>query len=140
MSAAIILVLLIETYYTITTLFDIFPFNGARFFTWKERLTEWVQNVILFGLPLLRFIWPDAREAGFIAYGLLLVGEYISWWHGYFFKPMEFNRKFYDQATRHTILVLDKDRDRFQPNLEHIILHILTLIAFILLLLDQPFS
>jgi hypothetical protein len=140
MSLAIAFVILIEIYYAATTLFDVSPFNGAKYFTVKERLTEWVQNTIIFGLPFLRFIFPAAREAGVIAYGILLIGEYVSWWHGYFFKPAAFSLNFYNKATRNTILVLSEDKDRFQPNLEHIILHILTLITFILLLLDHPFG
>ena len=140
MSLAIAFVILIEIYYASTTLFDLSPFNGAKYFTVTERLTEWVQNTIIFGLPFLRFIWPAARSAGAIAYGILLVGEYVSWWHGYFFKPAAFSLKFYNKATRNTTLVLSQDKDRFQPNLEHILLHALTLVTFILLLLDQPFG
>src|SRR4051812_22313724 len=123
-TAAIAFVVIIEIYYAITTLFDVSPFNGAKYFTKKERVTEWIQNSLIFGLPLLPLFWPHAWPAGPISYGLLLVGEYVSWWHGYFFKPWDINRLFYDKAYRHTILILSKDKDRFQPNLEHIILHV----------------
>ena len=135
MSTAVILVIVIEIYYAATTLFDLSPFNGAKYFTSKERLTEWVINSLLFALPLLRFLIPSAWPAGVISYSLLLVGEYTSWWHGYLTqKPAR--RDFYDKATKHTILVLSKDKESFQPNLEHIILHGLTLITFIVLLMD----
>ena len=133
MSIAVPLVIVIEIYYAVTTLFDLTPFNGAKYFSLKERITEWVVNSIIFALPLLPFIFPSAWPAGVIAYGFLLVGEYLSWWQGYLTqKPAR--RDFYDKATRHTILVLSSDRDRFQPNLEHIILHVLTLVTFTVLL------
>lgn len=135
MSTSIILVVIIEIYYAATTLFDLTPFNGAKYFTLKERTTEWVINSLVFALPLLPLIFPSAWPAGIIAYGCLLVGEYFSWWHGYITqKPSR--RDFYDKATRNTILVLSQNKERFQPNLEHIILHGLTLITFIVLLLE----
>jgi hypothetical protein len=135
MSTAVMLVIVIEIYYAATTLFDLSPFNGAKYFAPKERLTEWITNSLVFALPLLPFLIPSAWPAGVIAYGFLLVGEYASWWHGYLTqKPVR--RDFYDKATRYTTLVLSQDQERFQPNLEHIILHGLTLITFIALLAD----
>jgi hypothetical protein len=53
-------------YHQFTTLFDFFPFNGSRNYSWKEKLAEAGGNGILMILPPIGF--------GFNIHGLMIFG------------------------------------------------------------------
>jgi hypothetical protein len=141
-------------YHQFTTLFDFFPFNGSRNYSWKEKLAEAGGNGILMILPPIGF--------GFNIHGLMIFGvvyyfvlfaiELIIWWIPYltipgrwrgFYNPLlacatsNFEKSdtlnhwvaIHNRLHRGTITFLPPRANRPVPNLEHTILHAWTLIV-----------
>ena len=124
---------LLLLFHQATTLFDLYPFNNVRPYTLKERLVECCVNGILMAAPVLGFAlqlkWLMA--ASLVIYPVLLIGEYLSWWRPYFFGASEGWQKVYDHLFKNTIVVLPGIKNNPVPNLEHTVLHLLTLVATI---------
>jgi hypothetical protein len=144
-------------YHQITTLFDFFPFNGARNYNGKEKLAESGSNFILMSLAPIGFGFhiPGLMIFGVVYYFFLFAVEIIIWWIPYLTVPSGrwrriYNRLLacstscfqegdtlnhwcavYDRLHRGTITVLPARRDRPVPNLEHTILHVWTLVTAI---------
>lgn len=118
----------------LTTLFDLYPFNNVHCFTWKERLAECLINGMLLALPFVGFVFHLSwlEVAALIIYPALLTGEYISWWHPYLFGATKSWREKYDRIFCHTLVVLPPIRNHPVPNLEHLLLHALSLLVTIL--------
>ena len=130
-SIAITAQVLLLLYHQITTLVDFYPFNNVRPYTIKERLLECGVNGVLMTLPPVGFAlhikW--AMNASLLVYPALLLGEYLNWWHPYLFSPTKTWSNTYQRLFRHTIIVLPPIRNNPVPNLEHCILHGITLIT-----------
>jgi hypothetical protein len=125
--------LLLVAYHQATTLFDLYPFNNVRDYSVKERLTECLINGITMIMPFIGFYFHVAwmMMAAIIIYPALLIAEYFNWWQPYLFGASEPWQKVYDRLFRSTIIVLPAVKKNPVPNLEHLILHGLTLITCI---------
>jgi hypothetical protein len=142
-------------YHQITTLFDFYPFNGARHLERKERLAECGGNGLLMILPPLGFGFHVRALMifGLVYYFVLFIIELIIWWIPYLTTPSGrwrpiYNRllswatsnfekgdtlarwqNIHDRLYRGTITILPDRGGRIVPNLEHIILHAWTVIT-----------
>jgi hypothetical protein len=149
--------LLLLTYHQITTLVDFYPFNGARHYTWKEKLGEAAFNAVLMSLPPIGFGFHirGLMMFGLVYYFFLFAVELIIWWVLYLTEPkgrwrVIYNRvlgavmfndpkgdaisrwhEIYNRLHRGTIKVLPPCGDRPVPNFEHTILHAWTLVTAI---------
>jgi hypothetical protein len=152
---ALVCQILLLAYHQITTLFDFYPFNGARNYNNKEKLAEAGTNFVLIILAPIGFGFHihGLMIFGVIYYFLLFAIEVIIWWIPYFTVPRGRWRSLYNRllacATsnfekgdtltlwcnihkrlhRGTITFLPVRDDRPVPNLEHTILHVWTLIT-----------
>jgi hypothetical protein len=131
---ALIFQLGLLVFHQVTTLFDFYPFNNVRHYTFKERLIECSVNGSMMAIPMIGFAFSIGwmRVAALVIYPVLLVGEYLNWWQHYLFGPTEAWQKTYDRLFRHTITVLPPIKNHPVPNLEHTLLHSLTLLTTIL--------
>jgi hypothetical protein len=130
---ALALQVLLLLFHQATTLFDFYPFNNVRQYTLKERLVECCVNGLLLATPALGSALQLQRmmTVSLVIYPVLLVGEYLSWWHPYFFGASEGWQKIYDRLFKHTVVVLPRIENNPVPNLQHAVLHLLTLAATI---------
>lgn len=123
--------LLLLVYHQLTILVDVYPFNNVRHYTIKERITECAVNGVVMLLPVIGFAanirW--LMTASLVIYPVLLTGEYVSWWHPYFFGPSVAWQQTYNRLFKQTIIVLPAIKNHPVPNLEHCILHGLTIVA-----------
>jgi hypothetical protein len=121
-------------FHQVTTLVDIYPFNNVRRYTLSERLMECSVNGVLMVVPIVGFVchFGWMAVAALIIYPVLLLGEYLAWWRPYFFGPTAAWQKTYDLVFRPTIKVLPPIKNHPVPNLEHTLLHGLTLLTTIL--------
>jgi hypothetical protein len=160
MGIAILCQLLLVVYHQVTTLVDLFPFNGARNYSGRERVTEAGVNAILMSLAPIGFAF---RVRGLMLFGVwyyfaLFAAELIIWWIPYLTEPAGRWRAIYNRllslATsnfepgdtldhwiriharlhRGTISFLPALAGRVVPNLEHALLHVLTLVTAIITL------
>lgn len=85
-------------------------------------------------VPLIGFAWRVEwmAVAALVIYPVLLVGEYLNWWRHYFFGPTEAWQQTYDRLFKNTTIVLPPIKNHPVPNLEHTLLHSLTLLTTIL--------
>jgi len=142
-------------YHQLTTFVDLFPFNGARFYARREKVIEMGVNLILMGLAIAGYMFGIAGLMlyGVIYYFLLFGIELVIWWIPYFFQPQGAARRLYNAALAigtsdfapgdtlrrwqavfvrihaRTLTVLPARPGRITPNLEHTILHALTLVT-----------
>ena len=128
---AIAFQLVLVLYHQATTLFDFFPFNGVRFYSRRETLLEAGSNLILMALPLAGFIlrWPSLMKFGVVYYFILLAVECATWWAPYFLGPSPKGLEAYNRIHRQTITPLPRRGDNPAPNLEHLILMVLTVLT-----------
>ncbi len=160
MRFAVLCQLLLLVYHQVTTLVDLHPFNGTRNSTRRERLTEAGVNAVLMGLAPIGFAF---RIHGLMLFGVcyyfaLFFAELVIWWIPYFtvpagrwrtvynrllslatsnFEPgdtLDHWRKIHTRLHRDTLTWLPVRAGRIVPNVEHTLLHALTLAtAFITL-------
>lgn len=142
-------------YHQITTLFDFYPFNGARHYARKEKLAEAGSNFILMSLAPIGFGFHirGLMIFGVVYYFFLFAVEIIIWWIPYLTVPSGRWRRIYNcllavstssfkkgdvldhwceihnRLHRGTITILPARGNRPVPNLEHMILHAWTLIT-----------
>src|SRR5580692_9349215 len=85
-SLAITLQCILVTYHQLTTWRDFFPFNGARFYSPKEKAAEALSNLVLMTLGPLGFVlhWPPLMKFGAAYYFILFAVECATWWAPYF--------------------------------------------------------
>lgn len=119
-TVAIIFQVTLLLFHQVTTLFDFYPFNNVRPYTFKERLTECCVNGIIMAFPAAGFClqvdWIST--ASLDIYPVLLLGEYRNWWRHYFFGPTDGWQQTYNRLFRHTIIVLPPIKDHPVPNFE----------------------
>lgn len=133
LTAALIFQLLLLLYHQLTTLCDFYPFNNVRHYTIRERLTECGVNGALMLAPFIGFAFQVQwlMIAALFVYPVLLIGEYLNWWRHYFFGPTEAWLETYNRLFKSTVIVLPPIKNHPVPNLEHTILHSLTLLTAI---------
>jgi hypothetical protein len=155
MSAALFCQLVLLVYHQVTTVFDFYPFNGARNYNWNEKLAEAGSNGVLMSLAPIGFGFhiKGLMIFGVVYYFVLFAVEIIIWWIPYLTVPSGrwrgiYNRllscatsnfekgdtlanwiNIYHRLHAGTITVLPPRNDRPVPNLEHIILHGWTLVT-----------
>jgi hypothetical protein len=131
LTAAICLQVLLLLYYEATTLIDLFPFNAARFCTWKEKGIEATMHGVMMSVGIVGFAggMRGLMWFGVIYYFVLFLGEAWTWWVPYFWGPTEWWRKTYERIHSRTITILPARGGNPIPNLEHMILNALTLAA-----------
>lgn len=120
-------------YNQVATLFDLFPFNGVRFSSRKERLTEAGWNGAIMVFPVIAYCSrvPLLMEIGLMCLGVLLLGEIATWWIPYFFGASPKWVEIYSRVHRQTITPLPRRGPNPVPNWEHLILMGLTLLTTI---------
>ena len=130
---AITLQIILVLYHQVTTLFDFFPFNGVRFYSRRETLIEAGINLVLMSLPLVGFFWHVSAllKFGIVYYFILFAVECATWWWPYFLGPSPKGLENYNRIHRRTITVIPRRGNNPVPNLEHLILMILTLVTAI---------
>ncbi|OAI42673.1 hypothetical protein AYO41_00630 [Verrucomicrobia bacterium SCGC AG-212-E04] len=160
MGYAIVSQLLLVVYHQVTTLVDLFPFNGARNYASRKRFTEAGVNAVLMCLGPIGFAF---RIHGLMLFGVcyyfaLFAAELIIWWIPYLTVPAGrwraiYNRllslatsnfepgdtldhwiRIHDRLHRGTLTFLPARAGRVVPNLEHTLLHVLTLVTAIITL------
>lgn len=129
--------ILLLAYHQITTQVDFFPFNGARFLKAREKALECTVNGTLMSLAPVGFAFGirGLMWFGVFYYFLLFAEELRVWWVPYFFRPTKSWQATYDRLHSQTIKVLPARGNNPVPNLEHTILHALTLITALTTLL-----
>jgi hypothetical protein len=131
--AAILSQVLLLAYHQVTTQVDCFPFNGVRFYNGWEKVLECAVNGVLMSLAPLGFAFDirGLKWFGVVYYFILFVEELRVWWLPYFFGPSKSWQVIYERLHARTIKVLPARGTNPVPNLEHTILHGLTLITAI---------
>jgi hypothetical protein len=123
-------------YHQITTNVDLFPFNNIRHYTTKQRLMEVGINGVIMMFPVVALSLQNKKmiEISCWVLGVTLVMEFMAWWRHYLFGPTQEWKTNYNKIFAPTIKVLPPIKENPIPNLEHCILHTITLIAFIVTL------
>ena len=142
-------------YHQVTTWFDLHPFNGVRHYSTKEQLAEAGANAVLMSLAPIGFALHihALMTFGVVYYFVLFTIELWIWWLPYFIVPTNRGRRVYHRVLalatsnfekgdtldhwiaiqqrlhRDTITILPPRPNRPVPNLEHMILHALTLVT-----------
>jgi hypothetical protein len=155
---ALVCQLVLLAYHQVTTGFDLFPFNGARRYTRKERLAEMASNAILMGLAPIGFAFDihPLMTYGAFYYFVLFAFEIIIWWIPYLVEPRGKWRRVYNFALSlgtsnfepgdtlsrwlqvhqrlhaDTLSIVPRKPGRVVPNLEHTLLHIWTLVTAVI--------
>jgi len=121
------------TYHQLTSNFDFFPFNNIRNYTAVQRIAEVSVNFITMGFPVVAIFLKNHTLTGVACWflGFLLCGEYLAWWKPYLFGATDKWKNIYNKIHKDTIILLPPIKDNPVPNLEHCILHVLTLLTFI---------
>lgn len=142
--AALLLVVAADAYFVLTTLADLFPFNNVRGAKRSEKLTEVTVNGPVLALPALLLVWASAAGLPVLAYAgaavelLALLGGLALWWLPYLAGVTvpwatagtgETWAALHARTYAKTVIVLPSRGDRPRPNLEHMILHTLMLLA-----------
>ena len=154
-TATVVCQVILLVYHQTTTLFDLYPFNGVRNYTRSEKVAEAASNALLMSLAPIGFSLgvPALRTYGVIYYFVLFVIELIVWWIPYLFEPQGKVRRLYnlllavgtsdfrtgDTLSRWlaihqrlhtgTVQVLPGRQGRIVPNVEHVVLHLWTLVT-----------
>jgi len=131
--SAIMLQIVHLLYNQVATLFDLFPFNGVRAYSRRERLTEAGVNGAIMVLPVAGYLSrvPFLMEAGLLSLLVLLLGEIATWWIPYFFGGSPKWVEIYSRVHSRTITPLPRRGSNPVPNWEHLILMGLTLLTTI---------
>jgi hypothetical protein len=155
MISAVLCQLVLLAFHQVTTLVDLYPFNGARNYSSAERRTEMTVNAVLMSLAPIGFVFQIRALMlyGAVYYFVLFVVELVIWWVPYFVVPSGRWRKPYNLAlslstsnfqrgdTLHhwlavherlyagTLTLLPRRVGRIVPNLEHTVLHAWTLVT-----------
>src|SRR3954469_8443201 len=85
-------------YHQLTTWFDLYPFNGARYYSRKEQLAEAGVNGLLMSLAPIGFAFhvKGLMTFGVIYYFVLFGIELIIWWVPYLVVPAGRWRSWYN--------------------------------------------
>lgn len=123
-------------YHQVTTRIDIYPFNGVRHYSVKERRNEALINGIIMVIPIMLTFTrlPILIGIGGLLWTLVVVGAILSWWLPYFTGVAVYKMpnnetwpQVYERIFSKTITILPRIKNNPRPNLEHMILHVLIL-------------
>jgi hypothetical protein len=133
MFIAIAFQIILVAYHQVTTLCDLFPFNGVRFYKRHETLIEAGVNLVLMSLPVVAFIFhvTALMKFGVVYYFVLFAVECATWWAPYFLGPSPKFKSLYERIHSQTIMVIPRRGSNPAPNLEHLMLMALTLLTAI---------
>jgi len=136
---ALTLQLLTLAFHQLTTHLDLYPFNNVRHYTRRERVTEAAVNGAVMLLPplLLLIGHPVTATIAAALLSLLFVMELLMWWLPYatgasvpaLTQGDEPWPVLHERIFGPTVTVLPRIGDHPTPNLEHTLLHGLTLAA-----------
>jgi len=128
---AVTLQIVLLLYHQVTTLFDLFPFNGVRFYSRRETFMEAGANLVPMALAMTGFIWHVSvlMKFGVVYYFILFAVECATWWMPYFLGPSPKGLECYNRIHRQTITVIPRRGHNPAPNLEHLILMALTFLT-----------
>jgi hypothetical protein len=166
MIPAVICQIVLLIYHQITTFVDLYPFNGARNYSFRERLAEMGVNAVLMSLAPIGLMLNShgLMLIGVIYYFFLFGVEIVIWWIPYFSVPSGRWRTAYNfvlslatsnfqkgDALEHwlavhqrlhigTITILPQRSGRIVPNFEHTLLHGWTLVTAITTLIAYNMS
>jgi hypothetical protein len=131
LAVAITLQAVLLLYHQVTTLFDFFPFNGVRGNSLRERRLEAGVNLVFMGFPLVAFLVhrQSLMQGGVYSDFCIFAGECATWWIPYFFGPSPKWLEIYSRVQGTTIMVIPRRGTNPTPNLEHLILMVLTVSA-----------
>src|SRR5450432_2716147 len=89
MTTALTCQLILLVYHQVTTFFDLHPFNGARNYSRRERLTEMGVNAVLMSLAPVGYAFQihALMLYGAVYYVVLFAMELIIWWVPYLAVP-----------------------------------------------------
>lgn len=131
---AVVLAIQIVTlfYHQVTTLFDLYPFNGIRYYTVKERRKEALINGITMLIPIFLTLTdkPIFIGIGAVIWMLVVLGAFLNWWlpytTGLSVYKMPNNETWpqvHERIFAKTIIILPRIKNNPTPNVEHMILH-----------------
>lgn len=148
--AAMLLVISTVLYHQLTTLVDLYPLNNIREATRRERLTESLVNgplmlmpAVLLGVAALLHRPPFAFAAAGLEW-VTVAGGLALWWLPYLtgwrvpFSTVgtrESWKNLHARTYAQTIIIVPALHGRPRPNLEHMLLHALMLVAAVICLL-----
>lgn len=134
---AIAFQIVLVLYHQVTTLVDLFPFNGVRFNSLRERFFEAGFNLVLMGVPPVGFIFRISllMRFGVAYYFILLAAEFATWWVPYFFGASPKWVEIYSRVQGRTITPIPRRGNNPAPNLEHLILMALTIVTAVVTLI-----
>jgi hypothetical protein len=131
MQTALIMQVALFLFHQMTTLLDLFPFNGVRFTQKKERLLEAMVDLVLMALPPIAFGFrlEPLMRFGVAYYFILFAVECATWRAPYLFGASEKWLEIYERVHSKTLTPFPRRGARPVPNLEHLILMALTLLV-----------
>jgi len=139
-TVAVALLLLI--YHQATTLLPLFPWNDTAKYSRKELILEAGTNGLLMGLGALCLIIGNTGFFHYyplIYYPFLLSGELVQWWFPYFsekFAKSKVNFD-YEKLFSRTVKLIPQKEGKRPPDANHIVLHLITVVAVILVYLER---
>src|SRR3954468_3663307 len=121
-------------FHQVTTWIDLFPFNGVRYTKPQERIIEAIVNLGLMSLAPIGFAmgYETLMRFGLVYYFVLFAIECATWWVPYAFGASKQWQEVYSRVHSRTINILPAKDGRPRPNLEHLILMVLTLVVAII--------
>ncbi|MEU8196824.1 hypothetical protein AB0C10_23870 [Microbispora amethystogenes] len=145
-SVALVLLVLADAYFVLTTLVDLFPFNNVREARRSEQVAEVAINAPVMALPAALLAWAAGAGLPALAYAggalelLAALNGLALWWLPYLAAVTvpwatagtgESWAALHARTYAKTVIVLPRRGDRPRPNLEHMVLHALMLAAAI---------
>ncbi|QDZ13754.1 hypothetical protein [Humibacter ginsenosidimutans] len=145
--AALITLAVALAYFIVTTTADLYPFNNTREATAEEKRAELLVNVPILAAPIVLLVlgWtlslPVLAVIGGAIELIAAIGGLLLWWMPYLAGvTMPWATAgagltwddLHQRTYAHTVIVLPRIGDRPRPNLEHMILHALFIVAGVL--------
>jgi hypothetical protein len=140
---ALIVLILALVYFVVTTTADLAPFNNIREATAREKRAELLTNVPVLASPIALLLigwWLAFPLLAYVGGAIELIvafGGLLLWWMPYLAgvtMPWATATdaswsELHARTYAHTVIVLPRIGDRPRPNLEHMILHTLLIVA-----------
>jgi hypothetical protein len=129
-------------YHQAITWFDFRPFNSAFTFSKKDRIQESITFGLILISPILALIFQIEwmLQGSAILLGTVLMLEYSKWWKPFFGEADDTWRKYHKKHYKDTLMLFKSKKSQPAPNLEHIILHLLSIACLFSLLLVLLFQ
>lgn len=143
-TAALVLLLVAVAYFAVTTLIDLYPLNNVRAASRRERTIEVAVNGPIMLAPAVLLVVGRGTGLAVLGYlggvieALVVVGGLALWWLPYLVgRTVPWATagtggswsELHARTYAHTLIVLPPLRGRPRPNVEHLLLHGLLLVA-----------